>query len=437
MKKKYQVFAIKVVMIVLGLFIISAVVLTYEEALKIRDEYEEVCYEKGDFITDIRYEISDESSTDEAVKSAYKALENADVPEDDIGFYSELKDKKGTTVAHSKKYMGTIYGDVKKKDKCNEEAKKICEKVYNDFINGDRLDDQTSEGIFTTYVAGTGYITEKAVMPYVYVFHPVAIAMSELSGLYMILSAVTIIMVIIICIMVKKMYMQQSEFEKRTRKMTRGVAHELKTPLAITKSYVENWQYIDEEDRDDYCRNMVDEIDHMNMLVNDLLELSRMESGVKELQKEEVDVLGLTNTIYAHMKGMIEERNLEMNIVTDGAQKEYLVNADLEMMRVVITNFVSNAVKYADKKITVHLAGVGKKIAFQIENDGAGIQKEDIDRVWDTFYKTDDARTNRIGSSGLGLAITKNILLLHGAKYGCTSDKGKTTFWFELKKMEE
>ena len=536
MKKKYEVFAIKVVMLVLGLFIISAAVLTYEKALQIKDEYRKICYEKSSFITEIRYEISEDDSTDTVAKSAYNALKNAYVFEDDIGFYSELKDYNGTAIAYSQNYMiarkdngdmrivlmgedfpsddkdtnitigfamnsvkeiridgvcddtyiypekimwsnydsekheyifdntdnrdysdaiifdewagdddyyvtanymGTIYGDAGKKDKINMEAKEYCEKVYNEYINGDTKDDRTREGVFTTYVAGTGYLNENAVMPYVYVFHPVATAITELVWLYIILLGIAIMVVIIICLIARKMYMQQSDFDKRTRRMTRDIAHELKTPLAITKSYVENWQYIDEEDRDDYCRNMVDEIDHMNMLVNDILELSRMESGGKEPKKEEVDLLGLMNTIYANMKGMFEERKLEMDIVTDSGQKEYLVNADLEMMRIVITNFLSNAVKYADKMITVHLGNVGKKIAFCIENDGAEIPREVIDRVWDAFYKTDYSRTNRIGSSGLGLAITKRILLLHDAKFGCTSGQGKTTFWFELKKIEE
>lgn len=365
-------------------------------------------------------------------------------------------------------FVGTWYGgNANRKQSRNDDARKINEKIDSeygfsyvessgDFSNeeisttyddgyddnydadyNDVIQDISSESIFTTYDASRVYLNEDVVMSYVYVYHPLAIAMSELADIYKILLVIAIVMIIIICQMVKKLYTQQQEFELRTRKMTRGVAHELKTPLAITKTYVENWQYIDEEDRDDYCKNMVDEIDHMNMLVNDLLELSRMECGAKKLQKEAVDILALTNTINAHMKGMMDERNLEINIITDKNEQEYLVNADLEMMRIVINNFMSNAVKYADKKIAVYLSEAGKKITFKIENDGQGISKQDIDRVWDTFYKTDDSRSNRIGSSGLGLAITKNILMLHEAEYGCSSEQGKTTFWFKLKKMEE
>ena len=541
MKKKYRFFAIKVVAIVLAIFGLSATVLTYNEALNIKDEYTKLCYDKSGFIADIRNKANDTEtnqakSLDDIIKNAYQELGQAFVSDDQLGFFSQVKDNKRNVLAYAQNYitltkengdmriilmedaftsdsdnsygdkhftndtiekisfegvcddtflypdkmtwtdysseeyeyvfkdtdkkaasdtvsikdwigkdsytvsvnyMGTWYGDTDLKQKRNDEAKAICDQIYNNYISGDSKDNQTREGIFTTYVAGTGYLNENAVMPYVYVFHPVAMAMAKLTGMYMILVCIALIMILIICKMVKKMYTQQQEFELRTRKMTRGVAHELKTPLAITKTYVENWQYIEEEDREDYCKNMVDEIDHMNMLVNDLLELSRMECGAKKLQKEAVDILALTNTISAHMKGIIDERELELKINTDKNEQEYIVNADLEMMRIVISNFMSNAVKYADKKIDVYLSKAGRKVIFKIENDGQGISRQDIDRIWDTFYKTDDSRSERIGSSGLGLAITKNILILHEAKYGCSSKEGITSFWFELKKMEE
>ena len=531
MKKKYKLFTIKVATVVLAIFGSFAAILTYNEALNIKDEYMSRC-DNSDNLSAINY-YADEY-IDDIVEASYENIGNGYIADSEIGFYCEVKDYKGNVLAHSQNYItvtkydddmrvillkdvfpqgaeaeefddykikdfwvdgvcddtyiypnkiiwssfnggnyeltfddtdkqansattsfkdwvgdddyqisinynGAWWGDDAKKQARNDEAKKINEKIYGDdaFIYGDEYYEQSSEGIFTNYLTHKMYLDESSVITSVYVFHPLAIAMSKLTGRYMILLAIAILMIIFICIMVKQLYLQQQEFELRTRKMTRGVAHELKTPLAITKSYVENWQYIDEEDRDDYCKNMVDEIDHMNMLVNDLLELSRMECGAKKLQKEAVDILALTNTIYAHMKSMIEERNLEINIIADKNKQEYLVNADLEMMRIVINNFMSNAVKYADKKITVYLSKAGKKITFKIENDGRGISKQDIDRVWDTFYKTDDSRTNRIGSSGLGLAITKNILILHEAEYGCSSEQGKTTFWFELKKMEE
>lgn len=96
-------------------------------------------------------------------------------------------------------------------------------------------------------------------------------------------------------------------------------------------------------------------------------------------------------------------------------------------------NFISNAVKYADKKIDINLSENGRKIKFTITNDGNAISEEKIDKVWDEFYRDESIDNSRIGSTGLGLAITKNILILHDAGYGCKSENGKTSFWFEMK----
>ena len=115
-------------------------------------------------------------------------------------------------------------------------------------------------------------------------------------------------------------------------------------------------------------------------------------------------------------------------------EKEFLVEADLEMMRIVLVNFISNAVKYAHKEIVIDVSESGRKVKFTIMNDGQSIDKEKLDKVWDEFYKDDKRENSRLGSSGLGLAITKNILILHDAKYGCKSQDGKTVFWFEMKK---
>ena len=121
----------------------------------------------------------------------------------------------------------------------------------------------------------------------------------------------------------------------------------------------------------------------------------------------------------------------------DGADNfsdgKFLVIADLEMIRVVLVNFISNAIKYAEKEISISLLQKGKKVKFEIINDGKTIAADKTNKVWDEFYMEDGFNNRRIGSSGLGLAITKNILILHGAEYGCKSQDGKTSFWFELK----
>lgn len=346
-----------------------------------------------------------------------------------------------------------IYGDFEESQKLNDEAKEICNQIYSDYANGiDTWDSQKSEGIFNCYVGGTGYLNDDYANPFVYVFHPINIAIQELVWIYVLIFLVGLVIIVLFRYMVNNLYEQQLAYEANRRKLTRGIAHELKTPLAITKGYVENWEYLDEKDRPEYSKIMIDEIEHMNRMVTDLLELSRLEAKVKEVNLESVDVYELAKNVLRRMQETIEERGLIVSLMpncsvenisdaiidNDVADEDsviegkFLVNADLEMMRVVLVNFISNAVKYADKEIDICLSENRRKIRFTIMNDGKTIDK--IDKVWDEFYRDDTQDNSRIGSSGLGLAITKNILILHRAGYGCKSQNGKTSFWFEIKK---
>lgn len=350
------------------------------------------------------------------------------------------------------------YGDEIKNKKINTEAEKICNQIYEDYASGVSTQDlQMDEGIFTCYVANTGYLSDEYAVPSVFVFHPVSIAINELKVVFFVVFVFAIICIIFICSIINTLYGQQLAYEMNRRKLTRGIAHELKTPLAITKGYVENWEYLDEKDRPEYSRVMIDEIEHMNKMVTDLLELSRLEAKAKEVNFESVDVYALTKSVLRRMKGTIEERGLVVKMSpgylsghvknaavnsddTDDDNSfdgKFLVMADLEMMRTVLVNFISNAMKYADKEINITLLEKGRKIKFEITNDGETIEADKANKVWDEFYRTDRVNNSCIGSSGLGLAITKNILILHGAEYGCKSQKGNTSFWFEMKKDDE
>ena len=106
------------------------------------------------------------------------------------------------------------------------------------------------------------------------------------------------------------------------------------------------------------------------------------------------------------------------------------------MMNIVIGNFVSNAIKYCDREITVDFERTGKNITFSITNDGAVIGKKDLDKIWDIFYTTDKARTNRMSNSGVGLSLVNSILDSHKSKYGCTSGAGGTKFRFTIDRFE-
>ena len=369
------------------------------------------------------------------------------VPESDnlVSFESWAGGNTFSTDAHKDNHYwvyahatNSIYGDMEKKNKLNKEAKMICEKIYEAHREGwNILNHREDDGLLTTYIASTGYINEEYSLPYVFVFHPLETAMEELASVYVMIGMFAIGVIVFIWFMIDNVYKKQLAYENNRRELTRGIAHELKTPLAITKGYLENWEYLGETERQESSKTMIAEIAHMDRMVTDLLELSHLEAKAKKLNLESVDLQALARSVVGRMKPIIDERQLTIsgNIFTDDTDGEkYLGEADLEMMRVVLVNLVSNAVKYADKEINISLSENGKRVGFVIANDGQTVSVDNIGKVWDEFYRDETVDAKRIGGSGLGLAITKNVLILHGAKYGCKSEQGRTTFWFEIKR---
>lgn len=328
-----------------------------------------------------------------------------------------------------------IYTDWNESEKLNAEAKEICERIYEDMLNDKDQEYGVIEGLFTCYVTNNGRLSGEYYMPYAFVFHPVSLAIKEIYAFYMGAFLFGIIVNVILCILVNRVYKQQLAYEMNRRELTRGIAHELKTPIAIVKGYVENWKYMDEDNKEKCSQTMIDEMNHMNTMVTDLLELSRLEAKAKEMHTESVDIHSLAKSVLGRMKEMISEKGLQVTITPENG--EFLVNADLEMMRTVLVNFITNAVKYADKVIDISITENAKKIKFSITNDGKNIDAANLQKVWDEFYRAGYANDHNMGSSGLGLAITKNILILHDAKYGCDSKDGRTVFWFEMKKCTE
>ena len=270
-----------------------------------------------------------------------------------------------------------------------------------------------------------------------YIFHPLAYVFSNYMYAYIIFVAALIVLLALSIILMRRMYVNRMNFESRTQNLTRSFAHELKTPLAVTKAYVENWDLVEEKDRADVSAKINAEVDHMSKMVNTLLNLSKMDSGEIKLDLQEVELFELGKACYRHMEKIAKEKNMTVEFKKDNDDGEYMVMADLDMMNMVISNFLSNAIKYGKEKVEVSLQTSGSNITFKVTNDGETISSKDLKKIWDLFYKKDKARTDRMSSNGVGLAVNKSILELHKAKFGAESASGLTTFWFEMKKAKE
>ena len=167
-----------------------------------------------------------------------------------------------------------------------------------------------------------------------------------------------------------------------------------------------------------------------------LLGLGRMEAKAKEPSREPVNIAELNDVVLGQVSALTADREITVNKPED--TESLTVQADLKMMRTVLMNLVTNAVRYGEKTITIDISRKRDRVRYRITNDGTPIPPQQLEMIWDAFYMGDASRTGDGKSglakdgTGLGLAITKQILELHGAEYGCTSDDKGTTVWFEL-----
>lgn len=325
--------------------------------------------------------------------------------------------------------------------KLDKEAQKKYEELFSSNDYPENLD-ESKIGWFTSYVVHNSMssLNKGQVQVHehdVFLFHPFAIVFHNYGHVYLMFLLVLIVLLFLAIFSMHRMYKNRLQFEARTKSLTRSFAHELKTPLAVTKAYVENWDLVEEKERPEVATKINSEVDHMTRMVNTLLDLSKMDSGEVSLSLEEVELFDLSKACYKHLEKIANEKDITFDFTKDKEDGEYKVEADLDMIKMVISNFMSNAIKYGKKNVGVSLSGDGNNVTFKITNDGEPIKAKDKKKIWDLFYKKDKSGTDRLNSNGVGLAVNKSILELHKAKFGVTgSDKG-TTFWFEMKRIKE
>lgn len=204
------------------------------------------------------------------------------------------------------------------------------------------------------------------------------------------------------------------EAETNRRQMTSSIAHELKTPLAVIHSYAEGLkEHIAEEKRDKYIDVILSEAERTDAMVLEMLDLSRLEAGKVRLSREDFSLTELTRSIFEKLEMAVEAKELQLELAFP---KDCTVTADEGRIAQTIENFATNAIKYTPHggRIWVKIYSDRFGTKFLIENESQPLSAEALGRVWDTFYRTDEARSG--GGTGLGLAIAKNIIELHGGK---------------------
>lgn len=231
---------------------------------------------------------------------------------------------------------------------------------------------------------------------------------------------------------------KERELEKLRKDFIAAVSHELKTPIGIISGYAEGIKdgIVDPDNLDFYLDVIIDESNKMNKLVLDMLNLSKLESKKVQLNLTEFSLCTLTKQILEKHKTKINEQNLTFNLTLPEEDMNSLVLADSFKVEQVISNFVTNAIKYtpSNENINIKLETLDDKIYFFIENTGTFITEENLSKIWTQFYRLDSSRNRELGSYGLGLSIAKNLLELHNSDYGVHNTDNGVEFFFSLEK---
>ncbi|NEW09706.1 HAMP domain-containing protein [Paenibacillus sp. SYP-B3998] len=227
---------------------------------------------------------------------------------------------------------------------------------------------------------------------------------------------------------------KEKQLERTRREFISGVSHELKTPLSVMKGCISILKDgVATHKKDHYFEAMDKEVDKMDLLIVDMLELAKFESGTYSMKMDLFSIDKLIEEICEKLS--VEFNGKQLHVHTKLATVEVMANQ--HRIEQVLTNFLTNAIRYTPEQehIFISIHEEQDQVKVCIENKGAHIPTDQLDKVWDRFYRGDMARNRARGGTGLGLAISKNILELHGMSYGAVNTEDGVLFFFWLKKQ--
>lgn len=224
--------------------------------------------------------------------------------------------------------------------------------------------------------------------------------------------------------------------EGMRRDFVANVSHELKTPLTAIRGFAEPLLdgEVDEAQSTEFLERILVNLDRMQHLVDDLLDLTRIESGGWTPELHEVEVGSAVTQVWHRIEPLAAARHVELQLDVAGPDRAL---ADPDGLEQILANLLDNAVRYSPEggtvTVTVRPAAGGSSLRLEVVDEGSGIPAVDIDRVFERFYRVDAGRSREAGGTGLGLSIVKHLVAAHGGKVGIDSELGVgTKVWLEL-----
>ncbi|MFZ5965768.1 MAG: sensor histidine kinase [Bacillota bacterium] len=235
---------------------------------------------------------------------------------------------------------------------------------------------------------------------------------------------------------INNMAKQLNKIEQLRKDLIANITHELKTPISLVKAYAELVKEMDNMDvneKKQYLQVIVEESDRLNNMIEDILYLSKMESGYSNLTADIFSLEELVHCVIEKLAYFIRQKNIEVNLELESKSNE--IYGDKDKLYQVFYNIINNAIQYSHDggKIMIKAFESNDALRIEIIDNGSGIPAEDLPYIWDRFYKVDKSGTRNQSGTGLGMSIVKNILEAHDFRYGIESEPGKgTKVWIEI-----
>lgn len=228
---------------------------------------------------------------------------------------------------------------------------------------------------------------------------------------------------------------RERHIDEMRKEFVYSVSHELKTPIALIQGYAEGLKVNvneDEASKNFYCEVIMDEAAKMNKLVKELLDLSQMETGYFKLEKRDFKLSELLERLLNKYQPIFNEKNVIPRVEKQSC--DLLVHADAVRIEQILVNYINNALNHLDdsRVLIIKCEELERKVKVSVFNSGKPIPDESLDKIFESFYKVDRARTRAYGGTGLGLSIVRAIQELDQNAYGAVNLEQGVEFWFEI-----
>ena len=224
---------------------------------------------------------------------------------------------------------------------------------------------------------------------------------------------------------------KEREEERKRKEFVATISHELKTPITVISGQLEGMIYNvgKYKDRDTYLRKSYESTQELKLLVNEMMEISKMEILEKDLQFEDINLSELINNLVQKQIYLIENKNLKLIYKVE---KNLMIKADREKIIRALNNIINNAIKYSpeNEKIIIKSfkSKASKTVVLEVENTGVTIENKYLNEVFDPFFRVEKSRNRKTGGSGLGLYIVSKILKSHNLYYKIESKRNSVLF---------